>query len=382
MRAHFHAQPSSSIGAAGTATVPSDRRRGVRPKRLAFLAWRDLAHPQAGGSEILIDRLATGAAARGHDVTLLCGGPVDDRPYRVVDIGGTYSQYLRAPVSYLRHARDADLVIDVENGIPYFSPLWRRGPVVCLVHHVHRDQWRMRFNRGVAAAGWWMERSAMPRLYDSFLAVSPSTAIGLQEIGVPAQRIRVLPEGVDMPDRPAEPAGDPRFLVLGRLVPHKRVDLVLRAWERVRPRVGGTLVIIGDGPERESLEAQAGPGVEFLGKVSEAQKEHELRQAWLLVHGATHEGWGLVLMEAAAAGVPALAMDAPGVRDAVMHGRTGVLTETEDELVRQWIELAFHRERRTLLGHDARVRAARYTWTASVDVFLDLVGELTHTRRQ
>lgn len=344
------------------------------------MAWRDLAHPQAGGSEVLIDRLATGAAARGHDVTLLCGGPVEDRPYRVVDIGGTYSQYLRAPASYLRHARGADVLIDVENGIPYFSPLWRRGPVLCLVHHVHRDQWRMRFPRGVADVGWWLERAAMPRLYDMFLAVSPSTAIGLQEIGVPASRIRVLPEGVDLPTGSPRPAEEPRFLVLGRLVPHKRVDLVLRAWERVRPRVGGTLVIAGDGPERAALESQAGAGVEFLGTISDAEKTLQLQTAWMLVHGAAHEGWGLVLMEAAAAGIPALAMDAPGVRDAVVHGRTGVLAHSEDELVRQWIDLAFHTERRNLLGHDARIRAARYSWTASVDVFLDVVDELTAGR--
>lgn len=345
------------------------------------MAWRDLAHPQAGGSEVLIDRLATGAAARGHEVTLLCGGPVGPRPYRVKDIGGTYTQYLRAPAAYLRHAHDADVLIDVENGIPYFSPLWRRRPVLCVVHHIHHDQWRMRFNAGVARAGWWMERVAMPRLYDRFLAVSPSTALGLQEIGVPADRIRVLPVGVDLARTTARPSRDPRFLVLGRLVPHKRVDLVLRAWERVRPRVGGTLAIVGDGPERTALEAQAGPGVEFLGQVSDAEKARQLEQAWLLVHGAAHEGWGLVLMEAAAAGVPALAMDAPGVRDAVVSGHTGVLAHSEDELVRQWIDLAFHCERRTMLGHDAHARAARYSWTASVDAFLDVVDEVARTGR-
>lgn len=330
---------------------------------------------------MLVDRLATGAAARGHDVTLLCGGPVGERPYRVADIGGTYTQYLRAPAAYLRHAPDADVLIDVENGIPYFSPLWRRRPVLCLVHHVHRDQWRMRFNPGVARAGWWMERVAMPRLYDTFLAVSPSTAIALEDIGVPASRIRVLPVGVDLPRISTRPSREPRFVVVGRLMPHKRVDLVLQAWERVRPRVGGTLAIVGDGPERAALEAQAGEGVEFLGAVSDVEKARQLEQAWLLVHGAAHEGWGLVLMEAAAAGVPALAMDVPGVRDAVVHGCTGVLAPSEDELVRQWIDLAFHRERRTMLGHEARARAARYSWTASVDAFLELVNEIAPARR-
>jgi glycosyltransferase involved in cell wall biosynthesis len=373
MRARSHARPTSSTFAA-RATAPSDRHVWTSPKRLVFVSWRDLAHPQAGGSEVLIDRLAAGAAARGHDVTLLAGGPVASRAYRVVDIGGTFTQYVRAPGAYLRHAFGADVLIDVENGIPYFSPLWRRKPVVCLVHHVHRDQWRMRFPEPVARAGWWMERVAMPRLYRTFLAVSPSTAASLHDIGVPADRIHVLPEGVDIPTRGPRPAAEPRFLVLGRLVPHKRVDLVLRAWNHVRPRVGGTLVIAGDGPERSALEAQAGPGVEFLGTISEAEKAQELASAWLLVHGASHEGWGLVLMEAAAAGIPTLAMDAPGVRDAVVDGETGVLACNEDALVRAWIDLSFDTGRRRILGLNGRARARSYSWDRAVDVFLDVAA--------
>jgi len=307
-------------------------------------------------------------------VTLLAGGPVAPRAYRVVDIGGTFTQYLRAPGAYLRHARGADVLIDVENGIPYFSPLWRRKPTVCLVHHVHRDQWRMRFPGPVAHAGWWMERALMPRLYRNFLAVSPSTAAALADLGIPADRIRTLPEGVDIPAAGPRPASEPRFLVLGRLVPHKRVDLVLRAWDHVRPRVGGTLVIAGDGPERRALEAQAGVGVQFLGMISDTEKAHELQKAWLLVHGAAHEGWGLVLMEAAAAGIPSLAMDAPGVRDAVVDGQTGVLAHTEDAFVQAWIDLAFDVSRRQRLGADGRTRAREYSWERTVDVFLDVAA--------
>ena len=339
------------------------------------MSWRDLAHPQAGGSEVLVDRLATGTVQRGHHVTLLAGGPVGAHAYPAVSTGGTFTQYLRAPAAYLRHGRGADVLIDVENGIPYFSPIWRRGPVVCLVHHVHRDQWRMRFPAPVAATGWWMERVAMPHLYRLFLAVSPSTAAGLEQLGVPADRIRLLPVGVDLPAAPARPAPDPRFLVLGRLVPHKRVDLLLRAWARVRPLVGGTLVIAGDGPERAELERQAGPGVQFVGTISESEKRRELRSAWLLVHAAAHEGWGLVLMEAAAAGVPALAMDAPGVRDAIVHGQTGLLVPDEDALVRSWTDLAADPRRRGLLGSGGRARARLFSWERSVDVFLDVVAE-------
>ena len=121
--------------------------------RVLFVSWKDLAHPQAGGAEYVTDRLATGLQARGHEVALLAGGPVGQREYPVFDAGGTYSQYLRAPFAYRKRFRDWDLVVDVENGVPFFSPLWRKGPVVCLVHHVHVDQWSMYFAPPIAATG-------------------------------------------------------------------------------------------------------------------------------------------------------------------------------------------------------------------------------------
>ena len=81
------------------------------------------------------------------------------------------------------------------------------------------------------------------------LTVSASTAAGLQPLGVDRERIRMLNNGVA--PRPPDPrSAEPMFLALGRLADYKRIDLLLRLWDRVRPVVGGRLVIAGDGPER------------------------------------------------------------------------------------------------------------------------------------
>jgi hypothetical protein len=77
--------------------------------RVVFTSWRHLPHPEAGGSEVLIDRLASGLADRGHEVALLAGGPVNgERPsaYHAESTGGTYSQYLRVPIIHARAFRD------------------------------------------------------------------------------------------------------------------------------------------------------------------------------------------------------------------------------------------------------------------------------------
>src|SRR4051812_9324858 len=145
--------------------------------KILFCAWRDLANPLAGGSEVLIDRLAGGLTERGHDVTLLCAGPTATREYSVVESGSTYSQYLRAPFHYLSQFRDADLVVDVANGMSFFAPMWRRKPSICFVNHVHTEQWAAWFPRPVATVARNVERRLMPMAYRNhlFVAVSPST---------------------------------------------------------------------------------------------------------------------------------------------------------------------------------------------------------------
>lgn len=310
-------------------------------------------------------------------MALLCGGPADENLYDVESTGGTYTQYLRAPVTHALRYRRWDLLVDVENGVPFFSPLWRRGNVVCLVHHIHRDQWPLRFPGPVAGAGWWLESRVMPRVYRSVLfgVCSMSTAASLADVGVDPDRIRLVPVGTDVPIHVTPSKDEPIFLTFGRLVPHKRVDLLLRVWDRVRDAVGGRLVVAGDGPDAERLRDLAGPGVEFRGAVSESEKWRLLRDASVLLHPAMHEGWGIVIMEAAAVGTPAIGFDVDGVRDSIVDGQTGVLVRSEEDLATQWVALAQDQGRRAELGRAALERARQFTWDRSVDAFLTLVSE-------
>ncbi len=336
--------------------------------RILFLSWRDRAHPQAGGSEYVVDQLARGLQDHGHEVALVCGGPVGTPSYPVHDAGGTYTQYLRLPFVARRRFRDPDVVVDVENGIPYFSPLWQRAPVVCLVHHVHVDQWRMYFPAPLAWVGRCLERRLMPRVYRrcAFVAVSASTAADLMALGIDAERVHTIEMGSDPVEASAPVSSTPMFVALGRLVPHKRIGRLLELWEQVRGATGGRLVIVGDGPEAAALQAAAGPGVEFTGSVDEDEKRRLLSEAWLLVHPAAHEGWGTVVMEAAALGTPTVAYDVRGVRDSVIAGETGVLAADDDEFVAAWIRLAGDPHARERLATAARARARAFTWERAV----------------
>ncbi|GGN56498.1 glycosyl hydrolase [Streptomyces albiflavescens] len=351
-----------------------------QPRRIVFLARRDLGNPAAGGSELLVDRLAEGLTELGHQVTLLCGGPAAYRDYRVVSAGGDLGHFLRARPALHRQVGDCDLLVEVCNGLPYLAPLWHHGPTLCLVNHVHTDLWKMRFGGPLAPAArlgrrleHWALAGAQRR--NLLVAVSPSTAHALRAIGVERDRIRVVHNGVEEPGPRASRSPEPLFVAMGRLVEYKRIDLLLRLWERVRPVTGGRLVIVGDGPERERLEQLAGPGVEFAGHVSEAEKHRLLCAAWLLLHPSAVEGWGLVVTEAAARETPAIAFDVPGLRDSVVDGETGLLARGESSFAAAWCTLALSTHRRTLMGKAARDRAARYRWNHTVRQFRAVAAE-------
>jgi glycosyltransferase involved in cell wall biosynthesis len=347
--------------------------------RIAFISWRDLANDLAGGSEIFTDRLACSLLDMGHEVALLCGGPVGPRRYQVHDLGGVYTQYLNAPMVHRRSVKDWDLLVDEENGLPYFSPLWRRKPILGFMHHVHTDQWAQRFPPLLAAAGRLTEAKIMPRVYRRvpFIAVSPSTAAAMERIGIAPEMIHLLQPGVEVPPGvPADKSPGPLFVSVARLVPHKRVDLLLRVWERVRPAVGGRLVVIGDGPDREALEAQAGSDVVFTGRVSEDEKWRLFSEAWLLIHPAQHEGWGFVITEAAAVGTPSIGFDVPGVRDSILDGVSGVLVRSEDELTAQWIDLVADERRRGELSEGARERGSKFRWDEVAKEFSAIADEV------
>ncbi|BCK71450.1 glycosyl hydrolase [Streptomyces libani subsp. rufus] len=383
-----YAHPSPPPAApAPSASGPPGSGPPPLPHRIVFLARRDLGNPAAGGSELLVDRIAEGLSTHGHQVTLLCGGPpsaglpgrggAPTRGYRVVSAGGDAGHFLRVPRQLARRVGPCDLLVEVCNGMPYLAPLWHRGPTLCLVNHVHTDLWRLRCPGPAARLGRRLEHWALAGAHrrDLMVAVSGSTASALRGLGVDAERIRLVYNGVAEPGPPAPKAPEPLFLAMGRLVEYKRIDLLLRLWERVRPVTGGRLVIVGDGPERARLAAMAGPGVTFTGHVSEERKHQLLCSAWLLLHPSLVEGWGLVVMEAAARRTPAVGFDIPGLRDSVEDGTTGLLARGESAFAAHWCTLALSAERRDALGRAAERRAARFRWSHTVQSFRAVAAE-------
>jgi glycosyltransferase involved in cell wall biosynthesis len=287
----------------------------------------------------------------------------------------------------LAHRRSFDAVLDCQNGIPFFTPLAlpRKVPVLCLVHHVHTAQFGVHFGRWMATIGRLLEGPAANIVYrrHACVAVSPSTVTAMRERLGWTGDIYLIPNGAPEPAEPAGRTAAPKTLTwVGRLVAHKRAELLLPVAERVREH-GLTVEVIGRGPAEQALsEAVAARGlgatVRLRGFLSEADKQAAVANSLLHLNTSQGEGWGLCVIEAAAAGVPTVAYDVDGLRDAVRDGQTGWLVRDGEDLAdvvdRAVKELA-DPARRAAVAQACRRWAAQLSWEASTARMAALIAE-------
>jgi glycosyltransferase involved in cell wall biosynthesis len=381
---------------AGSARVGSGRagsaRTGAGPalmagKTVAVVNRRDPWHPLAGGAERYAWEMAAGLARRGATVRYItsrgagqqrraCYDEID-----VVRLGGSLTVYPRALAWLALRRRSLDTVLDCQNAMPFFTPgvLARRTQIVRMVHHVQDQQFGGFFRPVAAAVGRWLEGPAARWCYRrrASVAVSDSTAAAMRaRLGWPGP-IHIVPNGLSAGCFALPPgvlpgdAGEEGWRVLtvvGRLVARKRVDRVLAIAERLRDH-GFRIEIIGKGPESGSLAIQvAERGLEDVvllrGFLSDAEKRSAVARSDLHISASEGAGGGLSVLEAAALGVPTVAYDVDGLRDAVRDGQTGWLVGDgemiEDVTERALKELADPRRR-------ADMAAACRSWAASFE---------------
>jgi glycosyltransferase involved in cell wall biosynthesis len=348
-----------------------------------LLNWRDTSHPEGGGSERYLERMAEGLAARGYRVTVHCAAHPRAKADESRDgvryrrRGNRLTVYPLALHTILRTR--PDVIVDVQNGIPFFSRLAARCPVHVLVHHVHREQWQPVLGARVGRIGWWIESWLSPRFYRGcrYIAVSETTRDELVTLGVDGDAVTVIHPGLDAPPRThAEPDPDPVLAVVGRLVPHKRVehaiDVLARLsdqWPKLR------LEVVGEGWWADELRRHAQlRGVEdrvtLHGWVDEQDKHEILARSTLHLCPSVKEGWGISIMEAAAHGVPSIAYRAAGgVADSIVDTVTGLLAHDFDDLVTSVDRLLRDHEQRTAMGAAGRTRSRSLDWNRGVEAF-------------
>ena len=362
--------------------------------RLRILAfnWRCVRHPQAGGSEINLFEQARRWVKDGHEVTVVCADP--GREYasvrdeitdgiRVLRMGGRFSVYLFAALFLLCNCDQFDCILDVANGIPFFTPLFSRKPSVLLVHHVHGQQWFSEFPYLFATIGWFIERTVVPLLYRHrpVIAVSPTTRDALVELGFAESQIQIVYNGIKQPpESPVAPLRDGnRIAYVGRLKRYKRLDLLVQMVAALRPTFSDIhLDLAGDGDAKAEIEALIDrlgvrDCVTVHGFVDEQTKGNILRSAAVFATPSMHEGWGLSVIEANAYGCPAVAYDVPGLCVAICHNETGLLVNDHDSFLNALTMILKDQRTRDRLSVGAQAWAARFSWELCASSTLEVL---------
>lgn len=348
--------------------------------RILVVNWQDQQNPHAGGAELHLHEVFGRIVRMGHEVDLLCSGFPGASPDEIIDgmrvrrVGSRFTFPLHARRAYRELAlkNHYDIIVEDLNKIPLYTQRWKPRRLVALTHHLFGATAFREESLPVAAATWLAERPlGFGYRGVDFQAVSISTRDDLVSRGIPAERIEVIYNGVDI--KSLTPGSNvrsevPLFSYLGRLKRYKRVDIVLRAFSLLDAH-DARLEIAGKGDDRDRLEALVAKlhmedRVRFLGYITEGEKRELLRRSWATVLASPKEGWGISNLESAACGTPVIAADSPGIRESVVDGDTGFLVPGSDvgAYAAAMRGLLDSPELVTTLGVNARRFAETFTW--------------------
>ncbi len=365
---------------------PWQEKTGKQSLKILIFNWRDTKHIWGGGAEVYIHEIARRLVKDGNSVTLFCGNdghhPRNDviDGIQIVRRGGFYTVYVWAFLYYILKFRGKyDIIIDSENGIPFFTPLYTRTPVVGLVHHVHQEVFRGNLAWPLAVLGKFLEGKVMPVVYRNvkMITVSESSKEALEKIGFGKKNpVEIINPGVDNNAlKPGQKTVNPSILYLGRLKPYKSIETAIKAMPAVLKKAPkAKLIIAGEGESRIPLENMVEKlnlkkAVRFLGRVSEETKARLLSTAWVMVQPSKVEGWGITAIEANASGTPVIASDVPGLRDSVKNPHSGLLI-TWDNL-HKWedaiINVLKDKKLRDYLNKNSLKWSKQFSWDTSAE---------------
>lgn len=349
--------------------------------------------PQVGGIEMQVHDLALHLRDSGHEVVVVTSidGPAEVEGIRVHRLDVPLLPF-NIPFTPKSFRLVADILRDERVDVAHFHG----GIVSPLAYFAAYSSQKVGIPTVITTHCLWSYATpafaALDRLFHwsdwnaVLSAVSGVAAAPIRRITGERRDVIVLPNGIDnrawQVDRPDAVDDDGRALTIVsvmRLAPRKRPLQLLKMIRKVREQVGaGTpfrVVIIGDGPERASLERYLRTHdlesvVQLVGRLTRDEIREVFASADVFVAPANLESFGIAALEARCAGLPVVAKARTGIREFVEHGREGLLARSDRDMVDQIVRLVRDRELRLVISKNNRETVSPVDWTEVVQLNL------------
>lgn len=356
---------------------------------ILILNWKDSKHPQAGGAEILTEKMAKGFIKRGHQVTLFVSTFPGASKKEIIDgitiirSGQLDLRALQESVHYkaYRYYKDhlqekVDVVIDEVHGMPFFTKFYIKEKKIAFICEVADDIWFRMFSFPWNMFGWLLERIYL-LLYRNIpiMTISPSSKKELIRCFIPQKNITVLPMGITKVSiDKTRKEKKPTLIFVGRLNKMKGIEDAIRAFAFAKRKIPQLqLWIVGRGENRfvkslKNLSTKLGVSPVFYDYVSERKKFELMSHAHAIVVPSVREGFGLIVPEAGSVGTPAIVYNVHGLRDTVINGVNGIKVSASPSSLAKGIEKLFmdkQHYRKMCLA--ANQESLRYNWDATAE---------------
>jgi glycosyltransferase involved in cell wall biosynthesis len=314
-------------------------------KNVVIVAWRDMWHPQKGGAEIYITKIAEKLRDSGYDVIFFTERYRNSKEDEIIDNiryirrGNALTLHLEFPKYFKKYLKEnTDILIENFNAVPFYVPKLHDNTLT-VIHHIQDLEWNKKFGKIIGTLLAKFFRNEVKRVYkeQKIVTVSPSSLEELLSIGFKKENIEVIYNGIDVPisSNIHKPTNKINIFSVGRVRNTKNIDEAIEMVKHSVKDIGIKnirLDIAGKGDDEERLKAlvkkyNLEEYVTFLGYIDDGKKVRLFKDAHLHVQFSRKEGWGITIIEAAATATPTICYRVPGLEDSVKSS-TGYFVET------------------------------------------------------
>lgn len=353
--------------------------------KIAIFNRLDIKNPRSGGAEVFTYEVAKRWVSQGHEVSLLVsnfkGGKTQEviNGINVLRFGNIFTVDIYAKKYYNKHLKgNIDIIIDEYTYKPFLTPKYAKEPVICLVHELAREKYFYELPPIFSHLCYYYFEPHWLKNYKDCYAVTVSNSTKSDLIDLGFNNIHIVPEGINFKAANKVPKKEetPTILFVGLLKKVNLVDHAIKSLEIISKKIpDARLWIVGRGTELNHLKKIAkGLNVKFWGYVDDDKKLELMQRSNLLLVPAVREGWGLVVSEANASGTPAIGYNVPGLRDSIIHNKTGILTENNPiSIAKEVIRFFSETDLNNKLTKNALELGKTFDWENTASTFMDVI---------